>query len=60
MSAIVIKNKNELLSHGNKEGRKIALDIIEYAIRIINLYKLRDAIEFALYSKFLESLNNFL
>jgi len=40
MSAIVIKNKNELLSHGNKEGRKIALDIIEYAIRIINGYEI--------------------
>jgi glycerate-2-kinase len=28
-----IKNKKELLSHGNLEGRKIALDIIEHTLR---------------------------
>lgn len=35
----IIKNKAELLSHGNLEGRRIALDIIEYALEIIDPYK---------------------
>ena len=38
MSAI-IKNKVELLLHGNKEGRKIALDIIDYAIKAVDAYE---------------------
>ncbi|MCZ2808047.1 MAG: glycerate kinase [Candidatus Bathyarchaeota archaeon] len=35
----IIKNKAELLSHGNIEGRKIALDIIEYAFGAIDTYE---------------------
>ncbi|WP_455278813.1 glycerate kinase type-2 family protein [[Eubacterium] cellulosolvens] len=35
----IIKNKEELLSHGNKMGRKIALDIIENALRAIDSYE---------------------
>jgi glycerate-2-kinase len=35
----IIKNKRELLSHGNIEGRRIALDIIEYALKTIDPYK---------------------
>jgi len=34
----IIKNKEELLSHGNIEGRRIALDVIEYAFKIIDTY----------------------
>ncbi len=36
----VIKNKTELLSHGNVEGRRVVLDIIEYALESIDSYKL--------------------
>ncbi|MCS7135518.1 MAG: glycerate kinase [Nitrososphaerota archaeon] len=36
----VIKNKQALLSHGNVEGRRIALDIIEYAIKAVDAYEL--------------------
>jgi hypothetical protein len=39
-SQSVIKNKQALLSHGNVEGRRIALDIIEYAIKAVNSYEL--------------------
>ena len=35
----IIKNKVDLLSHGNKEGRKIVLDIIEHAIRAVDAYE---------------------
>jgi len=34
--AMVIKNTDELTSHGFKEGRKAALEICEYAIRSAN------------------------
>jgi len=37
---MVIKNKNELLSHGNRRGREVALDIIEHAIRAVDGYRL--------------------
>ena len=33
---MVIKNTDELTSHGFKEGRKAALEICEYAIRSVN------------------------
>ncbi len=33
-----IVNKNKLLDHGNKEGRKVALDIIEKTLNDINPY----------------------
>jgi len=33
---MVIKNIDELTSHGFKEGRKLALEICEYAIRSVN------------------------
>ena len=35
----IIKNKEELLSHGNTEGRRIALNIIEYALKTIDPYE---------------------
>lgn len=35
----IIKNKEELLSHGNIEGRRIALNIIEYALKAIDTYE---------------------
>jgi len=35
----IIKNRKELLSHGNREGRKIALNIIEYALKTVDPYK---------------------
>ena len=31
-----IKNNKELLSHGNIKGRKISLDMMDYALRAIN------------------------
>jgi glycerate-2-kinase len=31
----IIKNRDELLSHGNVEGRKIVLDVLEYALEAI-------------------------
>ena len=34
--AMIIKNTDELASHGFKEGRKAALEICEYAIRSVN------------------------
>ena len=36
----VIRNKNELLSHGSVKERRSALDIIEYALSAIDSYKL--------------------
>ncbi len=36
----VIKNRQTLLSHGNVEGRRIALDIIEHAIKAVDAYEL--------------------
>lgn len=36
---MIIKNKEELLSHGNKKGREIALDIIENAIKAVDAYE---------------------
>lgn len=37
---MIIKNMPELLSHGNLEGRKIALDVIDYALQKIDSYVL--------------------
>ena len=36
----IIKNKKELLTHGNIEGREIATDIIEYALKNTNSFGL--------------------
>jgi len=36
---MIIKNENELLSHGNKKGREIVLDIIKYAIKAVDSYE---------------------
>lgn len=36
----IIRNKNELLSHGNVEARKAALSIIEYTLGAIDSYEL--------------------
>lgn len=37
---MLIKNQKELLSHGNRRGREVALDVIEYSIRAVNAYEL--------------------
>lgn len=37
---MIVKNADEIVSHGNIEGRKIAVDIINYAISEIDSYKL--------------------
>ncbi len=37
---MIIKNAEEILSHGNTKGRRIALDIIEHALADIDNYKL--------------------
>jgi len=36
---MIIKNKEELLSHGNKKGREVALDVTEHALRAVNSHK---------------------
>ena len=36
---MIIKNKEELLSHGNRKGREVALDVIEYAIKAVDAYE---------------------
>jgi len=36
---MIIKNKEELLSHGNIKGREIALDVIENAIKAVDAYE---------------------
>ncbi|MFQ5951522.1 MAG: glycerate kinase [Candidatus Geothermarchaeales archaeon] len=33
-----VRNKRELLAHGNRKGRRIALDIIEHALRAVDPY----------------------
>ena len=33
---MIIRNKENLLSHGNKKGREVALDVIEYAIKAVD------------------------
>ena len=35
----IIKNRSALLSHGTVEGRKIALDVIEHALKAIDSYE---------------------
>jgi len=37
---VIIKNKDELLSHGNIRGREITLDVIEHAVKAVNGYDL--------------------
>ncbi|MFQ6081489.1 MAG: glycerate kinase [Candidatus Bathyarchaeia archaeon] len=36
---MIIKNREELLSHGNKRGREVALDVIECAIKAVDPYE---------------------
>ena len=36
---MMIKNRGELLAHGLKEGRRVALDIIEHALRSVDPYQ---------------------
>ncbi len=36
---MIIKNREELLSHGNKRGRNAALDIVEHAIKAVDAYE---------------------
>ena len=50
---MIVKNVDELLSHGNVEGRKIALNIIDYAIREIDNYVLTRGMVRVVGSKFL-------
>ena len=35
---MIVKNKSQLLSQGNIEGRRIALNLVEYAITVVNAY----------------------
>jgi len=35
---MIIKNRKELLSHGYKKGRRVALDIAEHAIKAVDAY----------------------
>ncbi|MBA7623686.1 hypothetical protein ES703_31084 [subsurface metagenome] len=37
---MIISNREELLSEGDTKGRKIALDIIDYAMQAIDAYGL--------------------
>ncbi|MFQ6125002.1 MAG: glycerate kinase [Candidatus Heimdallarchaeota archaeon] len=37
---MLIKNQKELLSHGNRWGREVALDVIEHSIRAVDAYEL--------------------
>lgn len=32
----IIKNRDDLLSHGNAEGRRIVLDVLEYALKAVD------------------------
>lgn len=36
---MIIKNREELLSHGNRKGREVALDIVEHAIKAVDAYE---------------------
>ena len=36
---MIIKNKEELLSHRNRRGREAALDVIEYAMKAVDSYE---------------------
>lgn len=36
---MIIKNKEELLSHHNRRGREAALDVIEYAMKAVDSYE---------------------
>lgn len=40
MIDVIIKNVEELLSHGNVSGRKIVLDVIEHSLKEVNSYVL--------------------
>ncbi|MEM3453136.1 MAG: glycerate kinase [Candidatus Hadarchaeum sp.] len=37
---MLVKNRKQLLSHGNKKGRKIALDIVEHALKKLDSYNI--------------------
>ena len=36
---MIIKNREELLSHGYRKGREVALDIVEHAIKAVDAYE---------------------
>jgi glycerate-2-kinase len=36
---MLVKNKDELLSHGNINGREVILDVAEYAVKAVDAYK---------------------
>jgi len=36
---MIIKNRKELLSHGHRKGREVALDIVEHAIKAVDAYE---------------------
>ncbi|MFC1802843.1 glycerate kinase [Thermoproteota archaeon] len=40
MPDMIIKNREKLISKGNTKGRKIALDIIDYAMKAVDAYRL--------------------
>ena len=37
---MIVKNREQILSHGNMKGRRIALDLIEYAMKRIDARQL--------------------
>jgi glycerate-2-kinase len=43
---MIIRNKSELISRGNRKGRKIALDVIENALKSINSFELTQSCVF--------------
>ncbi|MEM3905978.1 MAG: hypothetical protein QXZ17_03780 [Nitrososphaerota archaeon] len=49
-STVVIKNLNNLISRGNKSGRKIVLDVIEHALKTIDSYELTKKLVHRLYA----------
>lgn len=36
---MIIKNREELLSHGHRKGREVALEIVEHAIKAVDAYE---------------------
>lgn len=37
---MIVKNREQLISHGNKRGREIALDLVETAIKAVDPYEM--------------------
>ena len=39
MISMIIKNRTELLSHGNKRGREAILEVLKCAINVVDIYE---------------------